>query len=94
MTTIDRRTMMRSLAGGLAVGALGATGVGLLASQPLKAAPLPIDTLLPARTDDLVQKAQAVVVGPPRRHVHHRRRRRRWVCWWRGRRRVCGWRWV
>jgi len=89
MTTIDRRTMMRSLAGGLAVGALGAIGVGLLATQPLKAAPLPIDTLLPARTDDLVQKAQAVVV-----HPRHRRRRRRWVCWWHGRRRVCGWRWV
>jgi hypothetical protein len=40
-----------------------------------------------AEVDDLVVKAQVVV-------VHPRRRRRRWVCWWHRGRRRCGWRWV
>jgi hypothetical protein len=40
-----------------------------------------------AKVDELVQRAQVVVVGPRRR-----RRHRRWVCWWHRGRRVCGWR--
>jgi hypothetical protein len=86
MSVIDRRSLMRSLVGGAAVAALGVTAVGVLASVPLQAAPLPADKLLPAKAGDLIQQAQVVYRG--------RRRRRRWVCWWRGRRRVCGWRWV
>jgi hypothetical protein len=43
------------------------------------------------KVDDLVEKAQVVVVHPSRRRG---RRRRRWVCWWHRGRRRCGWRWV
>jgi hypothetical protein len=87
MSTIDRRTMLRDLARGLAAGILAVTGAGLMATPPLEASPLPADKRLPERNDDLVQRAQAVADPVPRY-----RRRRRWVCWWHGRRRVCGWR--
>jgi hypothetical protein len=40
--------------------------------------------------DNLVEKAQVVVVHPGRRRG---RRGRRWVCWWHRGRRHCGWRW-
>jgi hypothetical protein len=87
MNLIDRRSMMRSMLGGAAVAAAAATVTVSLIPTAVEAAPLPLDNL-PARLDDLVRDAQAVVVGPRRRG-----RRRRWVCWWRRGRRVCGWRW-
>jgi hypothetical protein len=85
MNGIDRRRMMQGILGGAAVATVATAAVALVPS-PVEAAPLAFGKGLADETDDVVHEAQAVVVGP-------RRRRRRWVCWWRGRRRVCGWRW-
>jgi hypothetical protein len=90
MTAIDRRTLLRKTLPGAVVTVCGVTalataGSGLLA--PNAAMALPVDKLNARGTTDLLQEAQVVVVRP------YRRRRRRWVCWWRGGRRVCAWRW-
>jgi len=80
MKTIDRRSAIRSIVGGTVVAGVG-MGLGLaLTPNVVEATPLAMDKSLPAKTDELVEKAQW--------------RRRRWVCWWHRGRRVCGWRWV
>ena len=80
MKTIDRRRLIGAIPSG--------AGVGLvLAPGALEA--MPIYSEVPDGLNDLVERAQVVVVGP-----RARPRRRRWVCWWHRGRRVCGWRWV
>ena len=80
MSTIDRRALVRAiLVGGAAAGLALTPGASLAA--------IPFDELVPCGQNDLIEKAQVVVVNP-------RRRRRVWRCWWHRGRRVCGWRWV
>jgi hypothetical protein len=81
MTEIDRRSILRGILSGAAVAAVGFT----LMPDEAEAVPLAMDKTGPAEVDDLVEKAQVVVVRP-------RRRRRRQVCYWRRGRRVCVWR--
>ena len=78
--TIDRRGLVRAILYGVA-----AAGLAL---SPSAIQAMPFDELVTRGQNDLIEKAQAVVVGP------RRRRRRVWRCWWRRGRRVCGWRWV
>jgi hypothetical protein len=94
MTAIDRRIVLRGVLSGGAVVIVGMAitpKVGkAIPFAAAKANPLTENKIGPAEPEeleDLIEKAQVVVVGP-------RRRRRRWVCW-RNRwgRRVCGWRW-
>jgi hypothetical protein len=64
--------------------------------EAAEAMPLAISKDAAPKIEDMVEKAQVVVVGPgPRRRDRRRwrRRSRRWVCWWSRGRRVCGWRW-
>jgi hypothetical protein len=95
-TDIDRRTMLRGFLTGAIVAAAGATTVGVTL-MPEAAEAMPLANLRPLTPDDLVQKAQVIVVRPRRYRYGwsqprwYRRRRRRWVCWWRRGRRVCGW---
>jgi len=81
MTTIDRRCMLRNMLSGVAIATVG------LAMVPKVTASMPLDLGMAdaVKAEALVEKAQVVV--PPVR------RRLRRVCWWRGGRRVCGWRW-
>jgi hypothetical protein len=83
--SIDRRrflTVTLAFAGAAAIGSR-------LGPQHAEAAPLPPASARSGATNDLVERAQVVIVGPRRR----RRRGRRWTCWWSRGRRVCGWRW-
>jgi hypothetical protein len=79
MSDVDRRAMLGIALGGAVSATLGIA----LISGPAESAPLMMSKGLDATTENLVEKAVVVVV--PRR-----RGRRR--CWWRGGRRVCGWR--
>jgi len=83
MTAFDRRSLLTGMLRGAAVVTVG------IAVMPKAAVSmsLPANLTRAIEAEDLVEKAQVVVVGP-------RRRRRRWVCWWRRGRRVCGWRWT
>jgi hypothetical protein len=84
---MSRRTMLTDILPGAAVAIAGVATVGwVIAPGTADAIPLGI-AKNGARVDELVQRAQVVVVGPrrPRRH-------RRWVCWWHRGSRVCGWR--
>jgi hypothetical protein len=89
MTAIDRRAVLRDILPG-ALAAIGAAAVGLaITSEAAESMPIAAGDLLnAAKAEDLVANAQVVVVNP------RRRRRRRRVCFWRGGRRVCTWRWV
>ena len=83
MKAIDRCTLVRGLLGG----GVAATGLAMTLST-IEA--MPFDARIARNRDDLIEKAQVVVVNPrpppPRRH------HRRWRCWWHRGRRVCGWR--
>lgn len=88
MNTISRRRVVT----GILCGAVCAAGLSLTlgASEAM-----PFDVRVARRWDDLIEKAQAVVVNPrrpPPRHHRRRRHHRRWRCWWHRGRRVCGWR--
>ena len=88
MTAMSRRFLITKTLPGAAV---AIAGIGTIAwtvtPDVAEAVPLAVSRGVPLKVEDLVEKAQVIVV--PRRH-----RRRRWVCWWRRGRRVCGWRWV
>jgi hypothetical protein len=92
MTLIDRRSMMRSLFGGVVAAAAVSTVAAGIMSGPAGAMPRVLDNL-PGKLDNLVREAQ--VVERRHRHRHRRRRppRKRWVCRWHRGRRVCGWTW-
>jgi hypothetical protein len=81
MTAVDRRCMLRSILSGVAMATVG------LAMFPKVAESKPLDLGMPdaLKAEALVEKDQ-VVVPPVRRPLRR-------VCWWRGGRRVCGWRW-
>jgi hypothetical protein len=84
---LSRRTMLADILPGAALAIAGVATVGwVIAPGTADAIPLGIAKTSGAKVDELVQRAQVVVVNP------RRRRRRRWVCWWRRGRRVCGWR--
>jgi hypothetical protein len=83
METIDRRSALRAILRGAAIGT-----VVVLIPNVAEAVPLALEKSLAEKADSLVEEAQVVVVNPRRRG-----RRRRWVCWWNRGRRVCGWRW-
>jgi len=96
MTAIDRRIVLRSVLGGGVAAIVGVAitpkvgkAIPLAAAKANPPTENNIGPVEPEELEDLVEKAQVVVVGPRRR-----RRGRRWVCW-RNRwgRRVCGWRW-
>lgn len=102
MTDMSRRTLLANILPG-AVAVAGAATVGLsLTSRAASAMPAGMPKLDPAKLDDLVEKAQVVIVHPPHRPHPHRphphrppprhRHKRRWVCWWERGRQVCGWR--
>jgi hypothetical protein len=82
MSAIDRRRLI----GGILCGAVAATGLALTSGTTDA---MPIDARITGSLDDLIVKAQVVVVNPRRPPP---RRRRRWRCWWHRGRRVCGWR--
>jgi hypothetical protein len=84
---MNRRAMLTDVLAGAAVAAVGVSMLGwAVAPGTAEAAPINIAKPAGAESDELIKRAQVVVVGP------RRRRRRRWVCWWRRGRRVCGWR--
>ena len=83
---MSRREMLTDVLAGAAITAVGVTMIGwAVAPKGAEAAPIGIHKPAGAESDELIKKAQVVVVNP-------RRRRRRWVCWWRRGRRICGWR--
>ena len=82
METVDRRSAIRAILRGAAIG----TVAFALIPSAVEAVPLALEKNLAAEVDSLIEEAQVVVVNP-------RRRGRRWACWWRRGRRVCGWRW-
>jgi hypothetical protein len=84
METIDRRSALRAILRGAAIGAVAV----VLIPNVAEAVPLALEKSLAEKAASLVEEAQVVVVNPRRRG-----RRRRWVCWWNRGRRVCGWRW-
>ncbi len=83
MSTIDRRALVRTIL-------FGGAAAGLALAPGATQAAMPFDELVPCGQNDLIEKAQVVVVNPGWR----RPRRRVWRCWWHRGRRVCGWRWV
>lgn len=86
--SISRRTMLADILPGAAVTVAGVTMIGwFIAPGTADAIQIGVPKINKTETDELVQRAQAVVVGPRRR-----RRGRRWICWWHRGRRVCGWR--
>jgi hypothetical protein len=78
-TKVDRRVFLR----GLSYGAIALA----FASVPQAAESMSLPVSKDLGPEDLVERAQVVVVGPRRR-----RRRRVRVCRWRRGRRVCYWR--
>jgi hypothetical protein len=81
---MSRREMLTDVLAGAAVAVVGFTAIGwVVTPKCAEAAPAGIARPAGAEADELIEKAQVVVVGPGRR-------RRR--CWWRRGRRVCGWR--
>jgi hypothetical protein len=85
MNTIDRRALVRAILFG------GAAAASLALTPGAAQAAMSFDELVAHDQNDLIEKAQVVVVGRPgwrrpRRRVRH--------CWWNRGRRVCGWRWV
>ena len=93
MTEIDRRTALKAVLGGVvaattgvAVTPIGAEAIPFVAAKANPLTDNEIGSVEPEElAEDLVEKAQVVVVGP-------RRRRRRRHCFWRRGRRVCVWR--
>jgi hypothetical protein len=80
MSAIDRRALVRAILFGGAAASLATPGGAQAAMS--------FDEVAPHGQNDLIEKAQVVIVNPRR----PRRRVRR--CWWSRGRRVCGWRWV
>ena len=92
MDAMSRRAMLTNVLPGAVVAIAGVGTIGwAVAPEVADAMPLAIAKGNHVKVDDLVVKAQVVVVNPGRRRG---RRRRRWVCWWHRGRRRCGWRWV
>ena len=88
MDAMSRRAMLMNVLPGAAVAIAGVGTISwAVAPDVANAMPLAAAKGAHPEVDDLVVKAQVVV-------VHPRRRRRRWVCWWHRGRRRCGWRWV
>jgi hypothetical protein len=86
MDAMSRRAMLMNVLPGAVVAIAGVGTIGwALAPEVAEAIPLGIAKTNSAKIDELVQRAQVVVVGP-------RRRRRRRRCWWHRGRRVCRWR--
>jgi hypothetical protein len=93
MTEIDRRTVLKAVLGGVVAATAGVAvtpnGAEAIPFVAAKANPLTDNEIGPVEpeelAEDLVEKAQVVVVGP-------RRRRRHRHCFWRRGRRVCVWR--
>ena len=91
MAALSRRAMLINILPGAAVAIAGVGTIGwAVTPEVADAMPLGIAKGGHVKVDDLVEKAQAVVVGPNRRR--RRRRHRRRVCWWHRGRRVCRWR--
>ena len=93
MTEIDRRTVLKAVLGGVVTATAGVAvipnGAEAIPFVAANANPLTGNEIGPVEpeelAEDLVEKAQVVVVGP-------RRRRRGRHCFWRRGRRVCVWR--
>jgi hypothetical protein len=90
---INRRAMLTDVLGGAAVTAVGVTILGWTVGPEIaEAAPINIAKPAGGKSDELIQRAQVVVVGPRRHRRWGRRWGRRQVCWWHRGRRVCTWR--
>jgi hypothetical protein len=93
MNCIDRRGLLTLMLGAAAAATIG-SGLDL---QVAEAAPPPLGGSHSDDGDDMLHRAQVVVVGPRRPRRRWRGRGfgpgRRWRCWWQRGRRVCGWRW-
>ena len=87
MDAMSRRAMLTNILPGAVV---AVAGVGTIGWEVADAMPLALAKGNHFKVDDLVEKAQVVVVHPGHRRS---RRGRRWVCWWHRGRRRCGWRW-
>jgi hypothetical protein len=83
MRAIDRRAVLGTLLGAVAVAAFGLA----LTPGSAESAPLTMDKGLIVPAGNLVEDAVVVV----RRRGWHGHRRRR-VCWWHRGRRICRWR--
>jgi len=91
MAAMSRRAILTNILPGAVVAVAGVGTIGwAVAPEVADAMPLAIAKGNNFKVDDLVEKAQVVVVHPSRRRG---RRGRRWVCWWHRGRRRCGWRW-
>ena len=91
MAAMSRRAILTHILPSAAVAIAGVGTIGwAVAPEVADAMPLAIAKGNHLKVDDLVEKAQVVVVHPGRRRG---RRGRRWVCWWHRGRRHCGWRW-
>lgn len=91
MATMSRRAILTHILPGAAVAVAGVGTIGwAVAPDAADAMPLAIARGNRLEVDNLLEKAQVVVVHPGRRRG---RRGRRWVCWWHRGRRHCGWRW-
>jgi len=94
MAAMSRRAILTHILPGAAVAIAGAGTIGwAVAPEVADAMPLAIAKRNNFKVEDLVEKAQVVVVHPSRRRGRRGRRGRRWVCWWHRGRRRCGWRW-
>jgi hypothetical protein len=81
MAIISRRTMIMDILSGAAVAAAGVAAIGWAATpEAVHATPLGISRESRVQMNDMVQKAQVVVVAPGRRrrrwHRHRHRRQR------------------
>jgi hypothetical protein len=91
MAAMSRRAILTNVLPGAVVAIAGVGTIGwAVAPEVADAMPLAVAKGNHFKVDDLVEKAQVVVVHPGRRRG---RRGRRWVCWWHRGRRRCGWRW-
>ena len=91
MDAMSRRAMLTKILPGAVVAVAGVGTIGwAVAPEVADAMPLALAKGNHFKVDDLVEKAQVVVVHPGHRRS---RRGRRWVCWWHRGRRRCGWRW-
>jgi len=80
MDAMSRRAMLTNILPGAVIAVAGVGTIGwAVAPEVADAMPLALTKGNHFKVDDLVEKAQVVVVHPNRRRG---RRGRRWVCWW------------
>jgi hypothetical protein len=85
MTAVNRSSALK----GIMCVAIAASMGFVVMPKVVRATPLASSLASAVKPDGLVEKARVTIHVHPRRHYRHRRHHH---CWWRGGRRVCGWR--